>query len=149
MLELNLANRAAAQTTQSYNSMCNFSGLAIGANENGIFLLGGYTDHGDAIPAMIKSGRLDLGQENKKRFRFVYFGVETDGDLTMKVYGDGELAGEYSVSNPLGGFRNIRVPISRSVNAHYWEWIIENVAGSFFALHSVVAIPVILHPGHR
>ena len=148
MLELNISNLAPSQTTLNYNSMCRFGESYFGANDDGLYQLGGYTDHGVAIPALIKSGTLDLGMENKKRFRFFYFGLEANGGLRLTVHGDGALAGEYAVTINQEGIQVVRVPISRTVNAWYWEWMIENEDGAFFALHSVTALPVILHPGH-
>ena len=61
----------------------------------------------------------------------------------------GVLAGQYTVSGLQPGLQVVRVPISREVNAWYWQWTVENSAGSFFVLHSVKALPVILHPGHQ
>ena len=149
MLELNLINNAAAQTTRNFNSMCMFSGAKLGVNGDGLYRISGYDDHGVAIPALIRSGNLNLGMENKKRFRFFYFGVEAAGTLTLTVHGDGVLAGQYTVSGLQPGLQVVRVPISREVNAWYWQWTVENSAGSFFVLHSVQALPVILHPGHQ
>lgn len=149
MIELNLTNRAAAQTTKGYNSACVFGDVALGATSSGLYQIGGYTDDTAAIPALVKSGLLNLGLENKKRFRFFYFGVEASGPLTLTVHGDGVLAGRYTVSGLQPGLQVVRVPISREVNAWYWQWTVENSAGSFFVLHSVQALPVILHPGHQ
>lgn len=149
MIEINLPNRAAAQTTLAYNSACMFDGVPLGATSAGLYRVVGYTDHGTAIPALVKSGLLNLGLENKKRFRFFYFGIEASGPLTLTVHGDGVLAGRYTVSGLQPGLQVVRVPISREVNAWYWQWTVENSAGSFFVLHSVQALPVILHPGHQ
>lgn len=149
MIELNLSNMAPSQTTQNYNSACMFGDVALGATSSGLHICGGYTDHGAAIPALIKSGMLDIGMENKKRFRFFYFGVEASGTLTLTVHGDGVLAGQYTVSGLRPGLQVVRVPISREVNAWYWQWTVKNSAGSFFALHTVKALPVILHPSHQ
>ena len=149
MLTINMANRAAAQNTLQFNSMCRFGDVHLGASGSGLFALDGYADDGVGIRALIKSGLLNLGMENKKRFRFFYFGVEASGPLTLTVHGDGVLAGQYTVAGLQPGLQVVRVPISREVNAWYWQWTVENSAGSFFVLHSVKALPVILHPGHQ
>ena len=149
MLTINLANRAAAQTTQIYNSACMFGNIQLAATSSGLYQLGGYTDAGTAIPALIKSGATDFGVENKKRFRYFYFGINTSGSLKLSVYGDNVLAGQYAVNKFQSGMQTIRVPIRRDVNAWYWQWMIENVSGSFFVLHSVKALPMFLHPGHH
>lgn len=149
MLTINLRTRAAAQNTLEFNSMCRIGDVALAASGGGLHLLGGYTDDGVGIPAFVKSGMLDLGKGNKSRFRFFYFGIETSGSITLSVYGDGELAGQYDVTGATEGKQVIRVPISREVNAWFWEWKVENTSGSFFILHSVDALPVILHRGHH
>ena len=149
MLTVNLRTKAAAQNTLEFNSMSRLGDSCVAASSSGLYLLGGYADSSTSISALVKSGLLNLGMENKKRFRFFYFGVEAAGTLTLTVHGDGVLAGQYTVSGLQPGLQVVRVPISREVNAWYWQWTVENSAGSFFVLHSVKALPVILHPGHQ
>ena len=144
MLELNLTNRAATQTTQAYNSACMFGGVPLGATSTGLYRIGGYTDHGAAIPALIKSGMLDLGTERIKRFRFFYFGLQASGNLELTIFCDGIEAASYTVDGSDGGSREVRVPISRAYQGRYWQWQVENASGSFFALYSVKALPVVL-----
>lgn len=144
MLELNLKNRAAAQTTIPFNSMCRFGEAYLGCTDTGISRLCGYRDNDAQIPALIRSGMLDMGTERLKRFRFFYFGVETTGQLRLTVFCDGNEAGSYIVDPDAGGVREIRVPISRAHFGRYWQWQVENISGSFFALYSVRALPVIL-----
>jgi len=148
MLEVNLKTRAASQSTVDFNSMCKFGDLYLGANEDGLFKICGYADNTVEIPALIKSGKMDFGVEQKKRFRYFYFGLETDGELLLKVYCDGVVATEeYTVAPITAGVMRVRVPISRVHHSRYWEWSVENVNGSFFVLYSVEALPIILHPG--
>ena len=149
MLELNLVNKATTQITSTYNSFCMFDGIPIAATSSGLYKIDEYTDHGTAIPALIKSGAMDFNVENKKRFRFFYFGLETTGSLKLSIYGDNTLAGSYTVTGLTTGIRVIRVPIKRDVNAWYWQWQVENISGSFFVLHSVRALAFFLHPGHN
>lgn len=145
MIELNLKTKAASQTTVPFNSMCKFGDHYLGATSSGLFEIGGYNDAGVAIPALIKSGMTDFGSNSVKRFRFFYFGLHATGRLNLKVYCDDALAGEYQVDGT--GDMSVRVPISRVHQGRYWAWSVENVSGAFFALYSVEALPVILHPG--
>ena len=148
MLELNLKTKAASQTTLPFNSMCKFGSSYLGATSAGLHTLGGYNDHGVAIPALIKSGNMDFGSTNNKRFRFFYFGLETDGNLLLKVYCDKVLAAEqYTVAPAETTSMRVRVPISRVHQSRYWSWSVENVSGAFMALYSVEALPLFLHPG--
>jgi len=148
MLEINKKTRAAAQTTQAFNSMCRFGDKLLGATDSGLFSLGGYNDHGVQIPARIDSGMFDLGVHNKKRFRFFYFELNTNGSLKLRIFGDGVLAAEHAVeSKNDGGIQRIRIPISSKVSAHLWSWSIENIDGSFFSLYSIKCLPLFMHQG--
>ena len=147
MLEVNLTNRAISQTTVAFNSMCKFGDVYLGATDTGLCKICGYDDNGTEIPAMMKSGMFDLGTPNPKRFRFFYFGLQCSGDLLLKVFCDDVLAASYTVDAGAGGTREIRVPISRAHSGRYWEWKVENVDGSFFALYSVKAMPIVLGNG--
>ena len=60
MLELNLKNRAISQTTVTYNSMARFGNIYLGATDQGIYQINGFSDHAVEIPALIKSGIFDL-----------------------------------------------------------------------------------------
>lgn len=146
MLELNLKNRAISQHTRDFNSMCRFGGAYLGASDSGLFLIEGYNDHGVQIPALSKSGMTDFGMASLKRFRFFYFGLDTTGSITLKIFCDGALAATMTVKPDVKGKRTVRVPVSRNHAGRYWSWSIENANGAFFALYSVQAIPVILHP---
>jgi len=144
MIHLNLKTRAAAQTTKAYNSMCRFGDKFLGSTASGLFEIGGYNDSGVQIAARLDSGMFDLGTDNKKRFRFFYFGLDVTGSLKLSIYGDGVLAGEYTVQGDGTGMQTIKVPITRAVKSRYWQWRIENVDGAFFVLYSVQSLPVLL-----
>jgi hypothetical protein len=147
MLELNLKNRAATQTTARFNSMCRIGNTFVGATSSGLYRMCGTSDNGVEIPAMIRSGLFDLGTPAMKRFRFFYFWLYATGQLLLRVYCDDVLAGEYRVD--CDGDMRVCVPISRAHKGRYWAWSIENVGGAFFSLYSVQALPVVLHSGRR
>lgn len=147
MLELNLKSKAATQTTVQFNSMCRVGDTFVGATEMGLHRLCGASDNGVAISAMVRSGTFDFGAANQKRFRFFYFGVSATGKIKLKVYCDDVLSGEYLAD--VDGDMTVRVPISREHQGRYWSWSIENISGAFFALYSVQALPVVLHPGRQ
>lgn len=147
MLEINIKTRAAAQTTKAYNSMCRFGGEYLGATSSGLFKIGGYVDDTQQINARIDTGKLDMGINNSKRFRFFYFGVDTSGYLKLSAFADGVLAFTQTVKGK--GLGNIRFPVPRTAQPRYWQFKLENVNGAFFALYSIKALPVVLHPGSK
>lgn len=147
MLELNLKNNAVTQTSVSFNSMCKFGDAYLGCTSGGLFSIEGYNDAGIEIPMAIRSGTTDLGNGNQKRFRFVYVTGESNGQCKFSFYLDGVLAGQLDIVPSAGGVFDVRVPVSRAVQGRWLYWEIENIDGSFVALYSVEALPVILHPG--
>lgn len=146
MIELNLKTKAVTQTTVQFNSMAMIGGVPVGATESGLFRMCGKSDNGVEIPALIKSGMFDLGGGNESRFRFFYFGVDTDGELLLSVFCDGEQVTQMPVFRKKGPQR-IKVPISRTYQGRYWQWQVENVNGSFFSLYRVDALPIIMNSG--
>lgn len=149
MLEVNLKNRAITQHTRTFNSMCKFGNTYLGASAGGLFQIGGYNDAGVQIPALIRSGTFDLGTNAEKRFRFLYFGLKSNGTLTISLYHRDTLATKIAVPSTGGLTKEIRVPVSRQYQGGYWFWQIENKDGAFFALYSVKGLPIIMHPGRR
>lgn len=147
MLEINLKNRAISQTTQNFNSMCRFGDAYLGATASGLYQLGGYSDHGVQIQALIKSGDMDFGTHALKRPRFFYFGIRSTGDVKLLIFCDGNLVTEYNVGSTGGDIKEVRVPVGRGANGRYWAWGVENVNGAFVALYSVKAIMIFMHPG--
>ena len=144
MLELNLKTKAATQTTQAYNSMCRLGSEYIGATSSGLYRIGGYTDHGTAIPAIVATGMFDLKTERNKRFAYIYLGLETTGEMEVELWCDGD----YKVTIPVpyqgSGKREVYVKVPRGLRARYWQIRIKNVDGSFFVLYSVKLLPVVL-----
>lgn len=146
MLELNFANKATSKHTRDFNSMCRIGTEYFGANSTGLYLIGGDDDAGANITGIIKSGEMDFGMSNKKRFRFFYFHLKTLGRLTLKIYCDNVLAASYNVAPSVRGKRTVKVPIAKQYEGGYWAWSIEGVNGIDFDLYSVQALPIILHP---
>lgn len=144
MLELNLKNNAASQTTLPFNSMCKFGNHYLGAANDGLFKIEGYNDNGAQIPVLIRSGTTDFNTTRYKRVRFFYFGLQSDGDLKLTIFCNGVEVSNYIVTSTDGVSKEIRVPINRSNIGQYWHWQIENINGSFFVLYSVSALVIVL-----
>jgi len=144
MLQVNLKNRAAAQTTQAYNSMCKFGEHYLGTTTAGLFRISGTTDNGAEIPAVMRSGMFDLGTERNKRVAYFYLGLETSGDMEFDLLCDGEYMLTIDVPYPGDGKREVMIKVPRGLSARYWAFEMRNVDGSFFALYSVKVLPVVL-----
>lgn len=148
MIELNMKTRAAAQTTVPFNSMCKFGEHYLGATSSGLFRINGFTDATAEIPAVIKTGKIDLGTERLKSIRYIYLGLEAAGDLELTLYVDGVEALTRTIPQPATGRQMIRVKIPRGLKGRYWEFKLENTDGCFFVLYSVKIFPVVLLSTH-
>lgn len=144
MIEVNLKNRAASQTTLAFNSMCRFGDVYLGADSSGLHLMRDYNDNNTDIAALIKTGKFDLGTERKKSIRYFYFGIETDGQMTLTLYNDGVEVADYVIPYPGAGRQTVKVKVARGLRARFWEFKLENTDGCFFTLYSVKIFPVVL-----
>ena len=144
MLEVNLKTKATTQHTRNFNSMCKFGDYYLGASSSGLFRIGGYSDAGVEIPALITSGVTDFGSDRPKRARLFYFGVKSLGNLKFTVTCDGDNAVEYVARIPDPDYRIVPVQVARGQVGRYWQWSVENVDGAFVAVYSVKALVVVL-----
>lgn len=146
--DTNTINRATSQYTGfDFNSMVKFNGNFVGASSSGLSVIGGTADNGVAIYARMASGLIDFGINNKKRWRFVCFGVETTGDLIIKISADEKLAKQYDIiGKPNGTQQRVKIPVSRENYGRYWSW---EISGSCdFSVDSIEVLPIILNSGH-
>lgn len=144
MLELNLKTRAVTQTTQTFNSMCRFGDIYLGADADGLHRIGGFTDDGSAISALIESGLTDFGTDRPKRCRLFYFGIAATNQITLTVTCDGTNVATYYFAPINDSPVVVPVPVARGHKGRYWQWKVENDSGGFFALYSVRALVVVL-----
>ena len=144
MLELNLKNNAISQTTVTFNSMCKFGDIYLGADSTGLHKIHEFADGDTEISALMSTGIFDLGTERSKRIAYIYLGVETSGDLQIEVWCDGEYKVTLDVPHPGAGYQEATVKVPRGLVARYWQLKFKNVDGSFFVLYSVKLLPVVL-----
>ena len=144
MLEVNLKNRAASQSTIDFNSMCHFGDVFIGANNSGLYRICGYSDNGVEIPALLSTGVFDLGTERFKRIAYIYLGLETTGAMQVEVWCDGVYKITLDVPSIGASKREVYLKVPKGLRARYWQLKFRNVDGSFFVLYSVKLLPVVL-----
>lgn len=134
----------------AFNSMVRFGEKFLGANSSGLHLIGADKDNGVDIAAEMELPTTDLGVQQKKRLRFLYFGYEVDGAIDVVVTYDQKATttktyrmGKIETS---GQQRN-RLPIRRDAHGRYLTLAVRNVAGSDFSLDSIDGLLVILSSG--
>jgi len=148
-IRTNLFNGAPTQYTNcDLQSMCVFNGAILGAGASGIRkLCCGTSDDGTAIGAYFKTFALKLGHEGKKRVRFLYLNIETDGEVIVTPIVDGVEKSPITFTSNGNGLQMIRKTVARSTEGVYWQFKIENVAGCWFSLDKVEVLPVNLSRG--
>jgi hypothetical protein len=130
--------------------MCEWNGVYIGANEDGIFTLDdAETDNGAEILAIIETPTSNFGIDNAKRMRKAYIGYESSGFLVLKITTDDDLH-YYYILRPRKKQQlqhKTLVPLGRDAKGDYWMFRIENKDGCDFSLDSLDMVPVVLSMG--
>ena len=143
-IALNLKRVAPSQyTNYNFNSMCIFNGLPIACNEDGIFSLDdSETDNGTEIDSYIELPTTDFGELRSKRFRKMFVGYETSGNLKVTVVVDGGTAKSFILT--AGQTAQIQhrdiLPMTRDQKGVYWVISIENVDGCDFSLDNIEGV---------
>lgn len=146
------ANTGAVSTYTNYNfnSFAKLNGRYFGATDAGIYELTGVTDAGAAIDASVVLPTTDFQMDkvadadSLKRLPTVYLGVNTIGNMVLKVTANGvdnlyTLSGTTTTSLHTG-----RMLLGKGVAARYWDFELTNVDGADFTLESITFYPVAL-----
>ena len=143
---MNLKNLAPTQYMEfDFNSLCEFDGQVLGANEDGIFLLeSGDLDIAAAIDAYVE-WVTDFGIPARKHARRLTIAGETQGDLLITVQADGGDVAECSItgaSELQQGIWHVYLPVD--CRGRYFTIRISNESGSKFVIDEVFAdvIPI-------
>lgn len=148
---LNLRRGALSQYEGfNFNSLCEFKGTSLGANEDGIYSLDDTeTDQGTPILSIIETFTTNFNADNAKRMRKAYIGYETSGNLVLKLTVDGEHEHSYFLK-PVKKQQlqhKTKVPLGRDLKGDYWMYRIENKDGCDFSLDSIDMVAVVLSMG--
>ncbi len=136
---MNTQNTAMSRyTSLPFNSAAVIGGRVIGLGDGGFFELGGTTDAGKQIKALMKSGHLTLQADNIKRLDDVTVGYTSTGTLqvTVGAYG-GKLKGRWTYTAPpvdAASPRGNRLTLGRGLQAKYYQFTIENTKGAAMSL---------------
>ena len=148
--DLAAKGRPTAQYTNfNFNSMARFGRIFMATSATGLYFIGGDSDNGGAINAVMELPTTDLGTDAVKRLRFLYFGCELYGGLMVTLYCDDKQIGRtYEIPRRRNGQQRVRVPIGRDDQGRYWRCVLTNKNGCDFSIDSIMALPVIMHRGH-
>jgi hypothetical protein len=131
-----------------FNSFAFVNGKYYGALEDGIYEIGGDTDAGADIDMFATDGKRQLGSIQKKRVFAVYLDAETDGQVKLQVYADGQVYTydfEVPPRNISGGqHETLRASPGRGLRARNWIFEIQNVDGSDLDMSEMHIYPIVL-----
>jgi hypothetical protein len=129
----------------NFNSMCNFDGLLLGCNEDGLFKLDdGDLDDTQAIDAFFRLGATEFGMIEEKAVRFLFISGRLDGLLKASINPDGKGDVSSDVIPKREDLRLIghRVPMGKDVKGRSLDLKIENIQGSDFTINRIDALLV-------
>jgi len=131
VLVINTKNMALTNyISYAYNSLCEFNGKHFGAKSSGIYELSGTTDNGSSISWKIKTGKLDM-QENEKhspKKKYVLLSYHPSGDLTLTVIGKEEEY-EYDVESYEETDGVSRIKLGKGIRDKYLQFELKNKNG--------------------
>ena len=118
----------------------NFNSLTmtLGADKEGIHYLYGDTDNGAAIAGLVETGKLDHDVDYLKRVTDVY--LSKDGGkakLTVSTENSTEVTYRFRSTDKL---EPIKANAAKGAKGKYWQYKLENVAGSVFETDEIEVV---------
>lgn len=130
----------------NFNSMAVFHGRRIGAGENGIRILEGSDDCGEAIDVRLDLHRTDFGSPRQKSLRGLLVGYETDGQIQITITDDQSYSVTKTLTPKQPGYQHgNRINGIRTQKGRYFQVRVENVDGSDIGLDALDALMVFLN----
>lgn len=126
------------------NSLCRFNGKTYVANAAGIYEVTGVNDAGQPIHASVTIPKTDFEDSHNKRIPAVYLGARCAGTLLLKVLVNDRAGRYYGVTARNTYIRGTRVTLGSGLEARYWQFRIENMAGADFEIGDMEVKPKIL-----
>jgi hypothetical protein len=127
-----------------FTSIACFNGKYYGVADDGLYLLEGADDEGEAIQAAIKTGLLDFGQRFVKDAKALYLGYTSTGEIVLKVTtaGEGRRREDWYrvIRKEEAGMATGRATIQRGLRSTYWQFELCNVSGADFEIDDVTLV---------
>jgi len=145
-IRTNLTNNASTQyTNYDFQSMIVFNGIILGAGTAGLRkLCCGNDDEGTDIAAYFKTGLSTLNWIGKKKNRFIYLGVETEGTIIITPIIDGTNGTPVTFTPNSNGKQFMKMSVPNNNMGYYWAYKVENVDGCWFSVDEVTVLPTYL-----
>ena len=129
----------------AFNSFTKVGGSYLAAGPGGLFKLHtGDTDNGADVDALLRTGKLNVGNGHQSRVEHAYLGVQSEGRLLMKTITGKEKVRWYQSDAPKVGLDNLRTKLGRGVKSAYWQFEIANIDGQDLEIENMQFFPVVL-----
>ena len=137
---LKIANATTQYLNYNFNSMVNFKGIALGANDEGIFELNGDDDQGTLIDAYFEPITSDIGLVGPKRMRYLYTEAKLTGSVDINISVDSGSVKSYRITDTAQKPLRHRITVSKALHGTYWLYQYRNVNGSDFSIDSAQGV---------
>ena len=144
---LKTANATTQYTNFNFNSFVTFKGVALAADDLGIFSLEGGSDNGEAINAYFEPVVSDIGIIGPKRMRYIYTELRLHGSLDIQISVDDGIAQVYQITDVDLRARRHRTTVSRVLHGTYWLYHFRNVGGADFSIDAASGLFVFRNQG--
>jgi hypothetical protein len=115
----------------NFNSLAHFKGLFLGANENGVYLLGGKDDLGVPIEADIRTGVHDLGKDGIITLpKEAWLSYRTDGQWEFDVQVEEGVSYPYIFERTHNRITEIRETLGKGLVERFYTFGLKNIDGS-------------------
>lgn len=94
------------------------AGDTFGFRNDGLYRLSGSTDNGQLLRAAIDFGASEYGDSHQKRMEMAYMGVNTDGEVYVKVRAD---SGQEYAYKAVSYGNESRAPLAKGVSGRIWN----------------------------
>lgn len=140
-------NTAVAQwTNYNFNSFCEFNGLQLGSNEDGLYNLTGEHDDVTDIDAYFEMGPTNLGEDKDIKLRRFIANGEFSGDmlLTISKGEAGAISYELSPKDKTMKQTTIETTLQMLHRSPDWTFSIANVDGCDFSIDVIDVLIALL-----
>ena len=129
----------------AFNSFAQMGHRFLGATNDGLYILDGPMDDGEAIRARMRSGIMQLTGTKFTMFKGAYLGLRTQDDgrnfILKLIYGDGPNVKETIYRVVAQNLKTSKVNLGKGIRARYISWELETV-GQDFDLDGIEFVPI-------
>ncbi len=121
----------------NFNSLAHFKEVFLGANEDGVFILGGKDDLGQPIQADVRTGIHDFAKDGIKTLpKEAWMIYRTNGQLELDIEVEENASYPYVFEKTSQRITEARKKLAKGFKERFYRFTLKNLAGSDFDLDS-------------